>query len=166
MNKNKIESKSLIINPISNSLYFENFSVESSDTKSIVKWNISCVCASERRRFNREKSHSDLTPFVAGHESVGKIVGKDSLYMLLPHSNCLTRFEKNLCSQCQSGNYNLCSCMNHAGLAAGEPGGFSEYGEVSNSIDFASNSSKCSNARLSSTLSTVIYPVSTLSLPV
>lgn len=123
-------SKSLVINPISNSLYIEDREIELNSPDPLVKWNISCVCASERRRFNRQKSHSDLTPFIAGHESVGMIEGKKNLHILLPHSNCLTRSEKNLCSSCINGSYNLCKCMNHAGLASGEPGGLSQASNV------------------------------------
>jgi len=123
-------TKSLVINPIKNIVYFEDKEVESSPSDPVIEWSISCVCASERRRFNRQKSHSDLTPFVAGHESVGMIEGNKNLHVLLPHSNCLTRSDKIQCSSCKDGAYNLCKCMNHAGLASSEPGGLSQFSIV------------------------------------
>ncbi len=123
-------SKSLVINPLDNTVYFEDIEINKNPSKEIVKWDISCVCASERRRFNKQKSHSDLTPFVSGHESVGKIEGRESLQILMPHSNCITRGERTLCPSCKEGAYNLCKCMNHAGLASSEPGGLSQFSSV------------------------------------
>lgn len=124
-------SKSLVINPLKNSVYFDDIEVQKSSSEKIVEWEISCVCASERRRFNKQKSHSDLTPFVAGHESVGKFDDDENLHVLLPHSNCLTRSDKILCSSCAEGAYNLCKNMRHAGLASSEPGGLSQVASVS-----------------------------------
>ncbi len=87
-----MKAKSLVINPLKNEVYFEDKEIVDSDSsEQIVRWDVSCVCASERRRFNKQKSHSDLTPFVAGHESVGLIEGHRNLHVLLPHSNCLTQ---------------------------------------------------------------------------
>jgi len=123
-------AKSLVINPLKNIVYFEDREIEPNSSDQLVEWNISCVCASERRRFNKQKSHSDLAPFVAGHESVGMIEGSKNLQVLLPHSNCLTRSDKILCSSCKDGSYNLCKCMNHAGLASSEPGGLSQVSNV------------------------------------
>ena len=126
-------SKSLVINPLENKLLFEDRTIKSKSNKKLVKWSVGSVCASERRRFNKQKSHSDLSPFVAGHESVGRIEGEESLYILLPHSNCITRGDKTQCSSCATGEYNLCKCMNHAGLASSEPGGLSQYANVAKS---------------------------------
>lgn len=125
-----MKTKSLVINPFENNVYFEDKQIGSDPSDEVVKWDISCVCASERRRFNKQKSHSDLTPFVAGHESVGTIEGREGRYVLLPHSNCITRADKILCSSCKEGSYNLCKCMNHAGLASSEPGGLSQFSVV------------------------------------
>lgn len=131
-----MKSKSLVIDPVNNQA-----SIEIVDTKDlhdesvnkIVKWKVSCVCASERRRFNLKKSHSDFNKFIAGHESVGYMIDNENskkLFVLLPHSNCITRDESLKCLSCQAGDYNLCKCMNHAGLSSSEPGGLSEYSSV------------------------------------
>lgn len=131
-----MKSKSLVIDPIKNEASIETVDLNDlhdESTNKIVKWKVSCVCASERRRFNLKKSHSDFNKFIAGHESVGYISDdKDSkqLFVLLPHSNCITREESLKCSSCQTGDYNLCKCMNHAGLSSSEPGGLSEYSSV------------------------------------
>ena len=128
-----MKAKSLVINPLKNEVYFEDKEINDSNSSGqTIKWDISCVCASERRRFNKQKSHSDLTPFVAGHESVGLIKGNKNLHVLLPHSNCITRGDKIMCSSCKEGSYNLCKCMNHAGLASSEPGGLSQLSVVPN----------------------------------
>lgn len=123
-------SKSLFIDPIKNEVSLQDIEIELNSSDCLVKWNVSCVCASERRRFNKQKSHSDLTPFIAGHESVGIIEDSKNLHVLLPHSNCLTRSDKTLCASCKEGSYNLCKCMNHAGLASSEPGGLSQFSKV------------------------------------
>mgnify|MGYP000164984175 FL=1 len=120
----------MVINPLKNEVSFKDIEIESNSSDKLVKWTVSCVCASERRRFNKQKSHSDLTPFIAGHESVGVIEESEDLHILLPHSNCLTRSDKILCASCREGSYNLCKCMNHAGLASSEPGGLSQISNV------------------------------------
>lgn len=127
-----MKSKSLVIDPIKNTASISFEDVNESSSNEIVKWSVSCVCASERRRFNLQKSHSDFNKFIAGHESVGRLVqaASKNSFVLLPHSNCITRDENLKCSSCQNGEYNLCKCMNHAGLCSSEPGGLSELSSV------------------------------------
>lgn len=135
-----MKSRSLVIDPVKNEVLICDQNISSGSTN-LVKWKISCVCASERRRFNLHKSHTDLNKFIAGHESVGyKINDKEkSLYALLPHSNCITRNEKLKCSSCRAGEYNLCKCMKHAGLSSSEPGGLSQLSSVPSSQLFFTN---------------------------
>ena len=65
------------------------------------------------------------------HEAVGIINDESSYlskkYALLPHSNCLTRRDKDKCLACENGYENLCSKMLHAGLDSGTPSGFSDF---------------------------------------
>ena len=124
-----MKSKSLFLDPAQNEASLVDHDVLFNEKDVLVKWQVSCVCASERRRFNLKKSHSDFKKFIAGHESVGSSDGKN-LFVLLPHSNCITRNEKVICPSCEEGKYNLCRCMNHAGLCSTEPGGLSEVAYV------------------------------------
>jgi threonine dehydrogenase-like Zn-dependent dehydrogenase len=130
-----MKSKSLVIDPVENTASISYEPVNKNSENDLVKWSVSCVCASERRRFNLQKSHSDFNKFIAGHESVGRLDkdNKKDLFVLLPHSNCLTRDELLKCSSCLNGDYNLCKCMNHAGLCSSEPGGLSEMSSVPSS---------------------------------
>lgn len=127
-----MKSKSLVVDPVKNNLSISSEDIKENKENSIVKWSVSCVCASERRRFNLQKSHIDFNKFIAGHESVGRLYGVNNkdLFVLLPHSNCITRNENIKCLNCKNGEYNLCKCMNHAGLCSTEPGGLSEMSSV------------------------------------
>ena len=128
MNK-KIKIKALLITP-KDKVFFKNIDLSSKkDSDVIVKWHISSVCNSERRRYNLTKSKDDKESFIGGHEVIGSIIEENyprRTYALLPHSNCLTRNENNLCISCENGNENLCLSMRHAGLDNGEPSGFSD----------------------------------------
>ena len=152
-----MKSKSLVIDPMKNEALICNQPI-SIESPNIVKWKVSCVCASERRRFNLQKSHSDYSKFIAGHESVGYKVNENeaNLYVLLPHSNCITRNEKQKCSSCEMGDYNLCKCMNHAGLSSSEPGGLSELSDVPPSQLFSANNIDADLAVFTEPLSCVI----------
>lgn len=94
-----------------------------------ISWAISTVCNSERRRFNLTKSHHDLRSFVGGHEAVGVAslnIDNQTPFVLLPHSNCITRKELDKCPACMKNAENLCSRMRHAGLDENTPSGFTQ----------------------------------------
>jgi threonine dehydrogenase-like Zn-dependent dehydrogenase len=128
--------KALVIEP-KNDIYFKEIDInkfEDSDVK--IKWTVSSVCNSERRRFNLTKSATNKDPFIGGHEAVGTIETEKYIsrkYALLPHSNCLTRGEKDKCNVCGEGKENLCSKMRHAGLDKNTPSGFTDKMFVSRS---------------------------------
>lgn len=135
MNK-QLEINALLISP-KDKVFFKNINLTNiNNTDVIIKWHISSVCNSERRRYNLTKSLDDKNTFIGGHEAIGCINGESypkRTYALLPHSNCLTRNDKNLCISCENGNENLCLNMRHAGLDSGEPSGFSDFMSVSRS---------------------------------
>lgn len=94
----------------------------------LVDWKIAGLCNSERRRLHLQKTHDDNAPFVGGHEVVGTLRKgglAEQRFVLMPHDNCITREDTELCDECRRGYENLCLRMNHAGLTAGAPGGFS-----------------------------------------
>ena len=127
---NKINIKALCIEPKNKISFINNVIKKSSTDDVLIKWVSSSVCNSERRRFNLTKSAQNNKPFIGGHEAVGYINDASYLskkYALLPHSNCLTRGDKDRCLACDNGRENLCSKMLHAGLDSGTPSGFSDY---------------------------------------
>tara|TARA_B100000579_G_C22817676_1_gene848810 strand:+ start:68 stop:1198 length:1131 start_codon:yes stop_codon:yes gene_type:complete len=127
--KDIININGLLIKPKEDILFKKINISRKKDSDVIVKWNVSSVCNSERRRFNLTKSANDKDPFIGGHEAVGSIVGEDypiKTYALLPHSNCLTRNEEKVCVCCENSKENLCQSMRHAGLDNNEPSGFSD----------------------------------------
>lgn len=132
----KISIEGLYIKP-KQDILFKNIKISKKNISDVmIEWNISSVCNSERRRFNLTKSANDKDPFIGGHEAVGSIVGEDyptKRYALLPHSNCLTRNEKDKCICCGLETENLCQKMRHAGLDNNEPSGFSDRMFVSRS---------------------------------
>ena len=109
-------------------LSFQNIKIfKHQETDIEVDWKISAVCNSERRRFNLTKSHHDRQAFVGGHEAVGVMPlsgGNQACFVLLPHSNCVTRNELDKCPACLNNSENLCSRMRHAGLDENTPSGF------------------------------------------
>jgi len=132
----KIQVKALLITPKKNIDLKETTIPVKRKSDVSVKWAVSSVCNSERRRYNLTKSASDLNAFIGGHEAIGNIVGEDypkKTYALLPHSNCLTRGDKDLCISCENRTENLCDRMRHAGLDSGEPSGFTDFMSVSRS---------------------------------
>ena len=135
MNK-KIKIKALLITP-KDKVFFKNIDLSSKkDSDVVVKWHISSVCNSERRRYNLTKSSEDTNTFIGGHEVIGYVNGEHypkKKYALLPHSNCLTRNDDNLCISCENRNENLCLNMRHAGLDSDEPSGFADFMTVSRS---------------------------------
>lgn len=135
MNK-ELKIKALLITPKDN-VFFKNINIpKTNDSDITMKWHISSVCNSERRRYNLTKSKDDKNTFIGGHEVIGNIIDENyprRTYALLPHSNCLTRNDKEKCVSCENGNENLCSRMRHAGLDSGEPSGFSDIMSVSRS---------------------------------
>ena len=126
----KIKIKALRIEPKKNISFINDYTSPSSKDDLNLKWFTSSVCNSERRRFNLTKSAKNIKPFIGGHEAVGFLNNGSYLnkkYALLPHSNCLTRGEKDKCLACENGKENLCSKMMHAGLDHGTPSGFTDY---------------------------------------
>ena len=124
-----IKTEALLITPGSE-VCIKEISLRQRNAKELeTTWFASSVCNSERRRFNLTKSHDDVKTFIGGHEAIG-ILSEDTYikkyYALLPHSNCMTRNEKNKCLACTNGAENLCSDMRHAGLDEGTPSGFTE----------------------------------------
>ena len=134
--KDSVLTKALVIEP-KKDIYFKEINItKSNDSDVLVKWVVSSVCNSERRRFNLTKSATDKDSFIGGHEAVGIIESENYIakrYALLPHSNCLTRGEKNICDLCGEGKENLCSKMRHAGLDKNTPSGFTDQMFVSRS---------------------------------
>ena len=126
----KMKINGLCINPKKNISFISDLIKPSSLDDLNLKWFSSSVCNSERRRFNLTKSAGNKKPFIGGHEAVGFLNDNSYLnkkYALLPHSNCLTRDEKEKCLACENGKENLCSKMLHAGLDHGTPSGFTDY---------------------------------------
>lgn len=134
--KNNVRIKALFIEP-KKDIYFKNLNIKNNnDDDVLIKWTTSSVCNSERRRFNLTKSAGDKNLFIGGHEAVGIIESENYIkkkYALLPHSNCLTRGEKDKCDDCGQGKENLCSKMRHAGLDKDTPSGFTDKMFVSRS---------------------------------
>ena len=132
----KIKIKALIIEP-KKDVFFKNIDItKDQDSDVLVKWEVSSVCNSERRRYNLTKSSNDKDSFIGGHEAVGVIESENYItrkYALLPHSNCLTRGIKDKCPSCSNGKENLCSKMRHAGLDKNTPSGFTDKMFVSRS---------------------------------
>ncbi len=134
--KKSIKIKALFIEP-KKDIYFKDVDIKKIDDDDVlIKWTISSVCNSERRRYNLTKSANDKNVFIGGHEAVGIIESEKYItkrYALLPHSNCLTRGEKNQCNCCGEGKENLCIKMKHAGLDNNTPSGFTDRMFVSRS---------------------------------
>ena len=134
MNSQKI--KALVIEP-KNDIFFKDININKvEDSEVLIKWAISSVCNSERRRFNLTKSANDKDAFIGGHEAVGIIESEKYIskkYALLPHSNCLTRDAIDKCIYCVKGQENLCLNMRHAGLDKNTPSGFTDKMFVSRS---------------------------------
>lgn len=127
---NKIKIKALQINPKKSISFINYFTEPLSKDDLNLKWFSSSVCNSERRRFNLTKSANNIKPFIGGHEAVGVLNDGSYInkkYALLPHSNCLTREEKEKCLACENSKENLCSKMMHAGLDHGTPSGFTDF---------------------------------------
>ena len=125
----EISTKVLIIKPKDKILISEVFIKQKCSLDVKIKWSVSTVCNSERRRFNLTKSHYDKNAFIGGHEAIGVLVNEyniQEIYALMPHSNCLTRNEEIKCPACLSHNENLCTRMRHAGLDADTPSGFAK----------------------------------------
>ncbi len=124
-----LKIKGLIIEP-KKEVYFKELEINNNeDSNVIIKWAISSVCNSERRRYNLTKSKNDTKFFIGGHEAVGSIESENyikRIYALLPHSNCLTRGLKKRCKNCESGKENLCVNMKHSGLDSDTPSGFTD----------------------------------------
>mgnify|MGYP006090334411 CR=1 FL=1 len=131
-----IKINGLLIKPKEDVL-FKNLNISKrKDSDVLIEWGISSVCNSERRRFNLTKSATDIDSFIGGHEAVGSIAAENypiKRFALLPHSNCLTREEIELCNNCENNTENLCHSMRHAGLDNNEPSGFSDKMFVSRS---------------------------------
>ena len=131
-----MKTNALLIEPKKN-ISLTELTLEQKNSEDIlIEWEISAVCNSERRRFNLTKSATDTEPFIGGHEAVGFIKEDpyfQKKYVLLPHSNCVTKNLKEKCLNCEKGKENLCSNMKHAGLDQNEPSGFSNNMFVSRS---------------------------------
>ena len=133
---NKLKVNALVIEPLKK-VFFKDINLSKKNNDEIeVKWAISSVCNSERRRYNLTKSKDDKEPFIGGHEAVGYITQETypkKIYALLPHSNCLTRDDLEKCFSCENKTENLCQKMRHAGLDNNEPSGFCDRMYVSRS---------------------------------
>ena len=86
---NKLKVNALVIQPLKK-VFFKDINLSKKNNDEIeVKWAISSVCNSERRRYNLTKSKEDKEPFIGGHEAVGFITQETypkKIYALLPHS--------------------------------------------------------------------------------
>lgn len=129
------KNTALFIDPSNKSMSLRDRNIDDSLIGVHVNWEVACICNSERRRLEQQKSHADVSPFFAGHEGVGIIndnFGSEEMVVLLPHSNCLTRGVDNgeQCIHCKMGQYNLCTEMRHAGLDAKTPSTLAHYSKV------------------------------------